>query len=456
MVAEQGPGRVPPQALAAEEAVLGGILLDNTGIDRVAGMISAEDFYRESHRCIFRAMRALAERNEPVDLITLGEELKARNDLANVGGLTYLAQLAERVPTAANIAHHAGLVREKAILRHLITTATSIATRGYDEGGAVKELLDRAEQDIFAIADREVKPGFVRLDALVMPTLETIDLLHKRKEIVTGVPTGFIDLDRLTAGLQPSDLIIVAGRPSMGKTAFCLNIAQHAALSTGKGVAVFSLEMSKEQLAMRMLCSEARVNLASVRTGHFHDDEFEALAHAAGLLASAPIYIDDTPALSVLELRAKARRLSRDPAANLKLIIVDYLQLMRSSEGKDSREQEISEISRSLKALAKELNVPVIALSQLNRQVENRSPPKPRLADLRESGAIEQDADVIAFIYREEVYVEDSNRKGLADIILAKQRNGPIDTVELSFRREYTRFENREFAPGDEEREVAG
>jgi len=452
---QQGPGRVPPQALAAEEAVLGGILLDNTGIDRVTGVVGPEDFYRENHRCIFRAMRSLAERNEPVDLITLGEELKARDELTNVGGLTYLAQLAERVPTAANIGHHANIVREKAILRNLITTATSIATRGYEENDSVKELLDRAEQDIFAIADREVSPGFVRLDALVMPTLETIDLLHKRKETVTGVPTGFIDLDKMTAGLQPSDLVIVAGRPSMGKTAFCLNIAQHAALSTQKGVAVFSLEMSKEQLAMRMLCSEARVDLAGVRTGHFHDDEFEALAHAAGLLAAAPIYIDDTPALSVLELRAKARRLSRDPAANLKLIIVDYLQLMRSSEGKDSREQEISEISRSLKALAKELHVPVIALSQLNRQVENRSPPKPRLSDLRESGAIEQDADVIAFIYREEVYIEDSNRKGLADIIVAKQRNGPVGSVELSFRREYTRFENREFAPDTDEESVA-
>lgn len=440
------PGRVPPQALAAEEAVLGGILLDNTGIDRVTGVLGPDDFYRESHRCIFRAMRALAERSEPVDLITLGEELKARDELANVGGLTYLAQLAERVPTAANIAHHANIVREKAILRNLITTATSIAGRGYEGGDSVKELLDRAEQDIFAISDREVQPSFVRLDALVMPTLETIDQLHKRREIVTGVPTGFLDLDKLTAGLQPSDLIIIAGRPSMGKTAFCLNIAQHAALTTQKGVAIFSLEMSKEQLAMRMLCSEARVDLANVRTGHFHDEEFEALAHAAGLLASAPIFIDDTPALSVLELRAKARRLSRDAAAKLSLVVVDYLQLMRSSEGKDSREQEISEISRSLKALAKELHVPVIALSQLNRQVENRSPPKPRLSDLRESGAIEQDADVIAFIYREEIYVEDSNRKGLADIIVAKQRNGPIGNVELAFRREYTRFENREFA----------
>ena len=275
-----GPGRVPPQALAAEEAVLGGILLDNAAMDRVTGTIGPDDFYRESHRCIFRAMRAVAERGDPVDLITLGEELKAREELANVGGLTYLAQLAERVPTAANIGHYATIVREKSLLRTLISTATSIATRGYEGDGSVKELLDRAEQDIFAISDREVQQGFVRLDSLVMPTLETIDLLHKRKELVTGVPTGYIDLDKMTAGLQPSDLIIVAGRPSMGKTAFCLNIAQHAALTTQQGVAVFSLEMSKEQLAMRMLCSEARVDLAGVRTGHFRDEEFEALASA--------------------------------------------------------------------------------------------------------------------------------------------------------------------------------
>jgi replicative DNA helicase len=451
MAMPDGPGRIPPQALAAEESVLGGILLDNTGIDRVTGILTTDDFYRESHRSIFRAMRSLADRSEPVDLITLGEELKARDELTRVGGLTYLAQLAERVPTAANIVHHASIVREKAILRNLIGTATSIATRSYEQGDSVKELLDRAEQEIFAISDQEVKPSFVSLGQLVMPTLETIDLLHKRKEVVTGVPTGFTDLDKMTAGLQPSDLVIVAGRPSMGKTAFCLNIAQHAALHGKGGVAIFSLEMSKEQLAMRMLCSEARVDLAGVRTGHFRDDEFEALAHAAGLLSSAPIFIDDTPALTVLELRAKARRLSRDPSANLRLIVVDYLQLMRSTEGKDSREQEISEISRSLKALAKELNVPVIALSQLNRQVENRSPPKPRLADLRESGAIEQDADVIAFIYREEVYVEDSARKGLADVIVAKQRNGPVGVVELAFRREYTRFENSEFVIDEDE-----
>jgi replicative DNA helicase len=313
----------------------------------------------------------------------------------------------------------------------------------------VKALVERAEQEIFAISDREVRPAFVRIDALLGDTFRKIDRLHDQRTPVTGVPTGYADLDKLTAGLQPSDLIVVGGRPSMGKTAFCLNIAEHAALRADCGVAVFSLEMSKEQLAMRMLCSEARVDLAKVRTGHLSDREFRELAEAAARLSYASIYVDDTPAASVLELRAKARRLYRDPAAKLRLIVIDYLQLMRSSEGKDSREQEISEISRSLKALAKELNVPVVALSQLNRQVESRDRGKPRLADLRESGAIEQDADVIMFIYREEVYVEDSDKEGVAEIIVAKQRNGPIGSVELTFLREYTRFENREILPDD-------
>jgi replicative DNA helicase len=436
-------GRVPPQNVDAEASVLGAILLDNAALDRVIGVLQADDFYRESHRKIFRAMHALADKSEPADLVTLGEALRVRGELTDVGGAAYLAELAERVPTAANVTYYARMVRDKAVLRNLIATSTSIAERGY-AGTDVKDLLDRAEQEIFALSEREVRPAFVRLDGILNTTFDTIERLYEQKQAVTGVPTGFVDLDKLTAGLQPSDLIIVAGRPSMGKTAFCMNIAEHAALKAEVGVAIFSLEMSKEQLAMRMLCSQAHVDLKSVRTGHLSEKEFNDLAHAAGRLSVARIFIDDTPALTVLELRAKARRLSRDPEANLKLVIVDYLQLMRSSEGKDSREQEISEISRSLKALAKELSVPVIALSQLNRQVENRHPPKPRLADLRESGAIEQDADVIAFIYREEVYEEETTRKGIADIIVAKQRNGPLGDVELYFQREFTRFENRE------------
>jgi replicative DNA helicase len=297
-----------------------------------------------------------------------------------------------------------------------------------------------------------VKQAFSRIADVLVGSIKMIERLYEQKQAVTGVPTGFADLDALTSGLQPSDLIIVAGRPSMGKTAFVLNLAEHAALRADTGVAIFSLEMAKEQLAMRMLCSEARVDLARVRTGHLSDREFPKLAMAAGRLADAPIYIDDTPALSVLELRAKARRLKRDANAKLGLVVVDYIQLMRSAEGRDNREQEISEISRSLKALAKELQVPVVALSQLNRQVENRNPPIPRLADLRESGAIEQDADVICFLYREEYYVEDTEKKGIAEVIVAKQRNGPIGNVELTFLKEFTRFENREVGPEDEER----
>ncbi|HEV7733382.1 MAG TPA: replicative DNA helicase [Candidatus Binatia bacterium] len=447
--------RLPPQSLDAEESVLGGILLDNHAIDRVTEQVRVDDFYREAHRKIFRAMLSLSERNEPADLVTLAEVLRARGELTDVGGSAYLAELAERVPTAANVGNYAKIVREKAICRNLITTATAIAQRGYDPANDVKELMDRAEQEIFSLSEREVKPAFVRIDALLAETFKTIDRLAANKQSVTGVPTGYTDLDNMLAGLQPSDLIIIAARPSMGKTAFCLNIAENAGLRADAGVAVFSLEMSKEQLAMRMLCSEARVDLSKVRTGHLNDHEFRELAEAAARLSYAPIYIDDTPALSVLELRSKARRLSRDPNAKLKLVVVDYLQLMRGSEGKDSREQEISEISRSLKALAKELHVPVIALSQLNRQVESRSPPRPRLSDLRESGAIEQDADVIAFIYREEAYIEDTDKKGVAEIIIAKQRNGPVGSVELTFLREFTRFENREIAH-DERRGQGG
>jgi replicative DNA helicase len=453
---EESLRRIPPQSLEAEESVLGGILIDNAALDRVVELLAPDDFYRGAHRRLYRAMLDLAERSEPVDLITLTEVLKARGELTDVGGPAYLAELAERVPTAANVAHYARIVRDRSTLRGLISAATEIATRGYEGADNVSELLDRAEQTIFAISERQVRVVFSRLADILVGSLKTIERLYEQKQAVTGVPTGFADLDRLTSGLQASDLIIVAGRPSMGKTAFCLNIAEHAALRGDVGVAIFSLEMAKEQLALRMLCSEARVDLSRVRTGHLTDREFPQLAMAAGRLADAPIYIDDTPALSVLELRAKARRLKRDPGTRLGLVVVDYVQLMRSSEGRDNREQEISEISRSLKALAKELQVPVLALSQLNRQVESRNPPIPRLADLRESGAIEQDADVIVFLYREEYYVEDSDRKGTADIIVAKQRNGPIGTVELTFLKEYTRFENREVAPEDERGGGAG
>ncbi len=433
--------KIPPQNLEAESSVLGGILLDNEAINRALELIIPEDFYRESHRKIFRAMMALSDRNEPIDIITLSDSLKVRGELEAVGGAAYLASLNDFVPTAANIAYYARIVREKAILRQLISAATEIATRGFEDQGNVDEFLDAAEKVIFDISEKKVKSSFVRLGDMMKDSIKMVEKLYERKEMVTGVPTGFKDLDRLTSGLQPSDLIVVAGRPSMGKTAFCLNIAAHAAFA-GIGVAVFSLEMAKEQLGLRMLCSEARVDNSKVRSGYLADREFPKLVMAAGRLAEAPIFIDDTPAISVLELRAKARRLARDREKKLGLVIVDYLQLMRGMGTANNREQEISEISRSLKALAKELAMPVIAISQLNRRVEDRGDKRPMMADLRESGAIEQDADVIAFIYRDEVYNQKSDDRGKAEVIVAKQRNGPIDTVRLAFLNEYTRFED--------------
>jgi len=434
--------KVPPQNLEAESSVLGGILLENEAVNQVLELLRPEDFYRESHRKVFRAIVELSDRSEPVDLITLSDFLKNRGELEAVGGTAYLASLADFVPTAANITHYARIVREKSILRSLISTATEIATRGYEEQGNVEEFLDSAEKVIFDISEKKIKASFVAVGDMIKDTLKTVEKLYERKEMVTGVPTGYNDLDKLTAGLQPAELIIVAGRPGMGKTAFALNIAANAAF-TGAGVAVFSLEMAKEQLVLRMLCSEARVDSSKVRSGYLGERDFPQLAKAAGRLHEAPIYIDDTPAISVLELRAKARRLVRDRSKKIGLIIVDYLQLMRGMGTASNREQEISEISRSLKALAKELSVPVIALSQLNRRVEDRSDRRPMMSDLRESGAIEQDSDVIIFIYRDEVYNKsDESKKGLAEIIVAKQRNGPIDTVTLTFLNVYTRFEN--------------
>ena len=434
--------KIPPQNLEAEASVLGGILLENEAINRVLEIIAPVDFYRESHRKIFRAMLELTDRSEPADLITLSELLKGKGELEAVGGSAYLASLADQVPTAANIAHYARIIREKAILRQLITSATEIATRGFEEQGNVDEFLDAAEKVIFDIAEKKIKASFVSVGDMIKDTLKAVERLYERKELVTGVPTGFKDLDKLTAGLQPSELIIVAGRPSMGKTAFALNIAANAALNAGIGVAVFSLEMAREQLVLRMLCSEARVDNSKVRAGYLGERDFPKLANAAGKLHEALIYVDDTPAISVLELRAKTRRLIRDRDKKVGLVIVDYLQLMRGMGAASNREQEISEISRSLKALAKELRVPVIALSQLNRRVEDRGDRRPMMADLRESGAIEQDADVIAFIYRDEVYNTKSSDKGIAEIIVAKQRNGPIGTVNLAFLNEYTRFED--------------
>ncbi len=432
--------KVPPQNLEAESSVLGGILLENEAVNQVLELLRPEDFYRESHRKVFRAIVELSDRSEPVDLITLSDFLKNRGELEAVGGTAYLASLADFVPTAANISYYARIVREKSILRRLINVATEVATRGYDGTGNVDELLDSAEKAIFDITEQKIKGSFVKVGDMMKDSIKMVEKLFERKTMITGVPTGFTELDTTTAGLQPADLIIIAARPGMGKTAFSLNIASHAA-SSGYGVAIFSLEMAKEQLALRLLCSEARVDNSKVRTGYLQDRDFPKLATAAGRLHDWLIYIDDTPAISVLELRAKARRIAKDKEKKLGLIIVDYLQLMRGTGSAQNREQEISEISRSLKALAKELRIPVLAVSQLNRRVEDRTDKTPQLSDLRESGAIEQDADVIAFIYREAAYNPKSDNK-TATITIAKQRNGPTGEITLTFLNDITRFEN--------------
>ena len=434
--------RLPPQNLDAEQSILGGILLDNQALHSVLEILEDRDFYSESHRKIFAAIVDLSERNEPSDLITLSNILKDKKHLEPVGGMAYLASLVDNVPSAANIAYYAKIVKEKAILRRLIGTATEILSKSYNTGADIDEVLDEAEHAIFEISENKIRPAFFPIKNVIKDTFRTIEKLYERKELITGVPTGFDKIDDLTSGLQKSDLIIIAGRPSMGKTAFALNIAQHAATEAGIPVAVFSLEMSKEQLALRMLSSTAKVDSQRLRKGFLGETDWPKLTMAAGKLSEALIFIDDTPAITALEMKAKARRLKAE--SGLGLIILDYLQLMRGGTYKDSREQEISEISRSLKALAKELSVPVIALSQLNRKVEDRTNRRPHMADLRESGAIEQDADVIAFIYRDEVYnkSEDNPEKGLAEIIIGKQRNGPTGMAKLAFLEKYTCFEN--------------
>ena len=434
-------GKIPPQNVEAEQYLLAAILLDNEAMNRVIEVLSLEDFYRDSHRVIFRAMLDLFERNETIDLVTLQNYLMNQGLMDRVGGAACLVSLSEQVLTAANVASYAKIIREKSILRHLIEKATDIITEGYEGGGDVDVFLDNAEKAIFEIAQKKIRPSFFLIKDIIKDSFKVIEELYEKKEMITGVPTGFIELDRLTAGLQPSDLVIIAGRPSMGKTALALNIAVNASTSARKvPTAIFSLEMSKEQLVQRMLCSEAHVDSSRLRGGFLGESDWPKLTRAAGNLSEAPIFIDDTPAMNVLEVRAKARRLQKEH--DLGLVIVDYLQLMRGLASTEGREREISEISRSLKALAKELNVPVIALSQLNRMVESRKPPKPILADLRESGAIEQDADVIMFIFREEVYDKDTLEKGVAEVIIGKQRNGPIGLVKLSFLSSYTRFEN--------------
>ena len=436
--------KVPPQNIEAERFILGGILLDNEAFYQVVEILGTDDFYREAHRKIFRGMTDLFEKNEPVDLITITNYFQGKNNMEAVGGASYLASLVDEVSTTANISSHAKIVKEKAVLRKLINVSTTIANKGYEQDRNVEDFLDSAEKMIFEVTESKIRPTFYSMREIVKHSFKTVERLYERKEMVTGVPTGFTDFDRLTSGLQNSDLIILAGRPSMGKTALALNVAQYASIEANIPVAVFSLEMAREQLVMRMLCSEARVDASKLRGGMLSEKDWPRLVTAAGNLSETLIFIDDTPGLTALEMRAKSRRLKAEK--NLGLIIVDYLQLMRGRDRSESREQEISDISRSLKGLAKELNVPVLAISQLNRGVEGRSDKRPQLADLRESGAIEQDADVIAFVYRDEIYNRDNpDNKGVAELIIGKQRNGPVGVVKLTFLDKFTAFENRAY-----------
>jgi replicative DNA helicase len=432
--------KLPPQNIEAEQSVLGGILIENGAIHKVMETLTPEDFYREAHRRIYDTLIDLSERDEPADLITLTNELRKKDLLDAVGGASYVTSLIDSVVTAANIEYYAKIIKEKSILRKLIETATTIVTQSFEDRSDVEALLDQAEQAIFQISDNRVRPSFYPIRDIVKDSFKTIERLFEKKELVTGVPSGFKELDQRTAGFQPADLIIVAGRPSMGKTAFCLNVAQYAAIEKKIPVAVFSLEMSKEQLVIRMLCSEAQVEGTRLRTGYLTESDWPRLTLAAGNLSDAPIYIDDSAALSVLELRAKARRLNAE--YGLGMIIIDYLQLMKGRSKVESRQQEISEISRSLKALAKEVNVPVVAVSQLSRRTEERQGMRPQMTDLRESGAIEQDADLILFIYRDEVYnrAEDNPNRGKAEIIIGKQRNGPTGKIDLAYLDKFTTF----------------
>ena len=435
--------RIPPQNIEAEQNLLGGLLIDDTALTRVIEIVQPEDFYKEAHSIIYAAILDLFERNEPRDLVTVHNALLSTGKLEAAGGPAYLAELADIMPVAANIEYYARIVRDKSLLRKLIQASTEIAGRCYEESGSdVDDILADAESSIFEISQQKIRKSFHPIRGVLKESIKKIESLFERQEMITGVPSGFSDLDRLTAGFQASDLIIIAGRPSMGKTAFALNIVQHAAIASGIPTAFFSLEMSKEQLALRMLCSEARVDAQRVRTGFLSEEDWNRLIMAADPLAEAKIFIDDTPALPILEMRAKARRLQSEQG--LGLVVVDYLQLMRGRHNVERREQEISEISRSLKAMAKELNIPVIALSQLNRKVEDRPNKRPQMSDLRESGAIEQDADVIAFIYRDEVYnkAEDNPNRGKAEIIVGKQRNGPTGIVHLAFVSKLSSFAN--------------
>lgn len=432
--------KVPPQNLEAEMAVLGSMLIDEEAVPMGVEFLNSTAFYRESHRKVFQAMVELFNRQKAVDLVTVTEELKAAGRLEEVGGASFLASLTSVVPTAANIQHYATIVKEKAMLRHLITTATQIVGECFENQDDVEALVDKAEQLLFEVTTKSTDSRAIFLKEMLKDSIESIERLYQRKELVTGLPTGLHDLDVQTAGLQPSDLIIVAGRPSMGKSALVTCITEHIGVVERIPVAIFSLEMSKEQLVHRMLCAHARVDVHKARTGFLSQSDWPRLTNAAGRLSEAPILIDDTPAISALELRAKARRLKSQHGIGM--IVVDYLQMMRGSGRVENRQQEISDISKSLKALAKELKVPVLAVSQLSRAPEQRDDRRPQLSDLRESGALEQDADVVLLVFRQELYHPDEENRGRAELIIAKQRNGPVGSVYLAFLKEFTRFEN--------------
>jgi len=435
--------KLPPHSLEAEQSVLGGLMIDNGAWDRVGDVINEDDFYRRDHKLIFRAIAKLFEAGMPCDAVTISEVLATHGELEQIGGLAYLGSLAKNTPTAANISAYADIVRERAVLRQLISVSTEIGNNAFNpEGRDSGQLLDEAERMVFQIAEKGAKhrKGYVGVKELLVKAVDRIDKLFQLDSHITGVPTGFTDFDEHTAGLQPSDLIIVAGRPSMGKTTFAMNLAENAIIKQQVPTLVFSMEMPGEQLVMRMMSSLGHIDQHKIRTGKLVDSDWPRITSTVGMLSEAPLFIDDTPALTPSDLRARARRLMREHG--LGLIVIDYLQLMQSSRNGENRATEISEISRSLKALAKELNVPVVALSQLNRSLEQRPNKRPVMSDLRESGAIEQDADVIVFIYRDEVYNDESPEKGTAEIIIGKQRNGPIGTVRLTFNGQYTRFDN--------------
>ncbi|PCH63544.1 MAG: replicative DNA helicase [Gammaproteobacteria bacterium] len=436
--------KIPPHSVEAEQSVLGGLMLDNSSWDKVADLLVEQDFYRRDHQLIFRAIAQLFEQSQPVDVITLAEFHDKRGELDQVGELAYLGMLARNTPSAANIGAYSAIVRERSVLRQLIQVGSEISNVAFNpEGRSSEAMLDLAEKQVFEIAEKGAKRGggFVQVKEVLSKVVDRIDTLFENDSPITGLSTGFSDFDEQTSGLQPADLVIVAGRPSMGKTTFAMNLAENAAIKSKEPVAVFSMEMPADSLAMRMLSSLGQIDQSRLRSGRLNDDDWPRLTSAIALLNEAPLFIDDTPALTVTELRARARRLKREHG--LSLIVIDYIQLMQGSGGSnENRATEVSEISRSLKALAKELEVPVVALSQLNRSLEQRPNKRPIMSDLRESGAIEQDADLIVFIYRDEVYNEDSPEKGKAEIIIAKQRNGPIGKVILTFQGKYTRFEN--------------